>query len=231
MGDMERERPSLAARMRLARRVADALLPQDDDVLVEAVATADTLTGETVGSALRTDFLVTVLDLRVRVALLPGRGADTLLANETLDAAAKLLWDHPESLACLLVADDEPLSSRLVEFSELSAGSRDSAPVAAVGTVREVLADYLATLRPVWPPPPTISASSSVSFEGVLNDASAQGVAGRKALRSTIAERKDARTSLSKDDQRFISRLASLVLLGRENEYEEATRTLFRAAK
>jgi hypothetical protein len=92
----------LVQRMRLARRVADALVPQEGDVSIVPASAGDMLSAALEESPIRVDFIMTVLDLRLLLALLVNAHAETLDDPQTLKAANALLWDHPESAACVL---------------------------------------------------------------------------------------------------------------------------------
>lgn len=213
MGPMaDGQRPPLVTRMRLARRAAQALLPQEGDVLIEAQTSGDPLSGDKVESLLRTDFLITVLDLRVRVALLPGSHDSSILFSPDVEqAATKLLWDNPETLACLLVADDESLSSRIIEFGEAEVNG-DVEAAREVRPIREQVGDYFARLRPSWPPPPPLGSSDNLSFEEVMIHSAQEAVSARKAMASRVDERKRARAELSHRDSSGIADLIRMVI-------------------
>jgi hypothetical protein len=228
MEGMAQKRASLAARLRMARRVAETLLPQDEDVLIEAAASGETLSGDAGRSRLRTDFLVTVLDLRIRLSLLPEESRKSLESQATLESAAHLLWEHPETLACLLVADDEELSSRIVEFGDASRGGDENA---TIGPARQVLADYLATLRPEWPTPTPIASESPLSLEGIVMDASRHSINERRQMRARVPERTEARETLGSREVGLISELTLMALRGSSKEFDSAYTSLLEAER
>ncbi len=231
MDPMTPSRPPLAARLRLARRVADVLLPQPEDVLVEASGSAERIAGESHEPELQTDFLVSVLDLRIRVALLPGLGADMLRDAATLEAAAKLLWSNPETLACMIVADDEQLSAVIVEFGDLSEQAASLWRQAGPEPVRVVLNSYLATLRPAWPDPASLDGADSVSLEGLVDQSSVANIGERGRKRSQVEERKLAREQLGSRESRFIASLTLDVLKGKATDFDMKHEAYFRDAK
>jgi hypothetical protein len=201
----------LVQRMRLARRVADALLPQEGDVVLAAATAPDVLTGSVYEGSLHTDFLLTALDLQMRVSLLVGRDQTALQDPETLREADLLLWSNPESFACLLVADDESLTSRIVEASDMGQRRPRSAVVRrslTTGPLQEIVAAYLRTISLEWSEPTSLPSNDDVSFDEEARKASLDSLNTRRRARSPIPERRKARESLSENDARWASSIA-----------------------
>lgn len=224
MADMERSRSTLAARMQLARRVSDAILPQDDDVTIVATDPSAVLVSADTVDALRSDFIITVLDLRIRVVLLPGTGPAGLNTRVVSEGVARLLWNHPETVAVLLVCDDENLSSRVVEAIS-SPAAQDTE---LSGTLRGVLANYVATLKPAWPPPPEIDTTTALSLDEVVRVVTAENLAARRAINTTIEQRRTARASLDDADQQWLEDAVRQVLLGPDGRIDHVYSTALR---
>ena len=201
----------LVQRMRLARRVAEALLPQEGDVVLAAASTAEVLAGPVYEGSLHTDFLLTTLDLQMRVALIVGQDRTALLNSELLKEANLLLWSNPESFACILVADDEPLTSRIVEAGDTIEERPQSAVLRhlrKIGPLREIVTAYLRSINPGWPEPTNVMNQNFVAFDQAAKRASLETLSVRRGARSPIPERKQARDSLSEDDAVWAAELA-----------------------
>ena len=206
----------LVQRMRLARRVADTLLPQEDNVTVTAATTDDVLAGVVSEDSLHSDFLVTVLDLRLRISLLVGRDSSALDDPEILKAANWLLWSNTNTVACVLVTDDTSLSSRIIESGNGIADTVHSAIEGKNqyrGPLRETLMAYLRRINLIWPPPPSLDVRE-LQFDEAAIGTSLRALDELRDSRSPIPERKRARESLGEDDARWAARLAIAAVRG-----------------
>jgi len=206
----------LVQRMRLARRVADTLLPQEGDVTVAAATTDDVLAGAVSEDSLHSDFLVTVLDLRLRISLLVGRDSSALDDPEILKAANWLLWSNTDTVACIVVADDTSLSSRIIESGDGIVDTVHSAIKGKKqyrGSLRETLMAYIRRINLTWPPPPSLDARE-LQFDEAAIEASRRALDELRDSRSPIPERKRAKESLDENDARWAARLAIAAVRG-----------------
>ena len=214
----------LVRRMRMARRVADTLLPLEGDVTVTAASTNDVLTGPVAHPELRVDFTVTTLDLMIQLSLLVDCKSSALDDPEMIKAANALLWSHPECSACVLVANDEILTSRIVEWGDQAVDNLKSSVSSGIpkrGPLREAILRYLSTIDLPWPEPSTLTRNHDLAFDQVASRAAEEVVAeGHKARRSPIPERARARESLSTADAHWATQLALSVINGTHVDLE-----------
>ncbi|HUZ55593.1 MAG TPA: hypothetical protein VMU94_24070 [Streptosporangiaceae bacterium] len=206
---------ALIQRMRMARRVADVLVPQEGNVIITAVSTGDVLTGQSDGSPLEADFVMTALDLMLQLSLLVGRDRDALNDSDVLATANALLWANPQSAACVLIADDDLLTSRIVEWGDRAVDTPHSAIISLIprqGPLRDTVMRYLSTIDLPWPEPSTLMTSHGLAFDQVASHAAISALSERHAGRkSPIPERAQARASLTVADAEWATRLALTV--------------------
>ena len=166
--------------------------------------------------SLHSDFLVTVLDLRLRISLLVGQDSSALDDPEILKAANWLLWSNTDTVACVLVTDDTSLSSRIIESGNGIADTVHSAIEGKNqyrGPLRETLMAYLRRINLIWPPPPSLDACE-LQFDEAAIGTSLRALNELRDSRSPIPERKRARESLDEDDARWAARLAIAAVRG-----------------
>jgi hypothetical protein len=203
---------ALVQRMRMARRVADALLPQEDGVELTSVAAADDFSTSRNQSEIRADFAITALDLKLILCLLVNPDADALNDPSMLEAANMILWKHPESAACVLIVNDTPLTSRIIEWGDRTAGSPHSEVATVIpkhGPLRRTIMGYLSTVSFPWPEPRSLNVNEAIAFDDVAGQAAFDAVAKlQTARRSPIPERSQARASLGSADAQWAVRLA-----------------------
>ena len=202
----------LVQRMRMARRVADVLLPLEGDVSLEAASAADVLAGPADSLPLQADFVLTALDLMLQLSLLVGRSSEDLNDAAVLEAANSLLWAHPQSAACVLIADDEPLTSRIVEWGDTVIDGPQSAIVSSIpkqGPLRETITAYLSTINLQWPEPSSLLSTHQLAFDEAASQAAIDALAEHKKMRrSPVPERAQARASLGDKDAKWATRIA-----------------------
>lgn len=208
----------LIQRMRMARRVADALLPLEGNASMAAASTGDVLAGQHDSLPLHADFVITALDLMLQLSLLVGRSAEDLHNSAVLEAANSLLWTNPQSAACVLVADDEALTSRIVEWGDRVADGPQSTIASSIskqGPLREIISAYLNTINLQWPEPPTLIYTHELAFDEVAAQAADDALLKRQGTRrSPIPERAQARSSLNREDVRWATSIALSVANG-----------------
>lgn len=209
----EQRSGQLAQRMRMARRVADTLLPLEGNLTVTASATSEVLAGWSADSLpLKADFIIAALDLMIQLSLLVGRDADALTEPATLQAANMLLWTYPQSAACVLVVDDHELTSRIVEWGDNVIEEPRSTVTSLVlkqGPLREIIVAYLRTIDLRWPEPSSVMYSRELVFDEIAEQSARSSLIERQETkRSPIPERAQARASLSGEDAQWAARLA-----------------------
>jgi hypothetical protein len=192
-------------------------------VVITAAAAEETLTVAPTEGTLHSDFLISFLDLQLMVTLLVGRDKSALEDTEVLQSVGWLLWSNPQTYACVLVADDERLSSRIVEGGEEFEGYTHSAVRdhgQRQGPVRETVTAYLRTINLAWPQPPILVSHGRLNFEEATTQASLDALRERKASRTSIPERRQARDSLNLDDATWAAKLALATISGTAIEIE-----------
>jgi hypothetical protein len=160
----------------------------------------------------------------LQLSLLVDSESSALDDPQIIRAANDLLWSHPESAACVLVADDEMLTSRIVEWGDRAAGNLESAISGAIpkkGPLRESIMRYLSTIDLPWPEPSSLMKNHELAFDQVAAEAAAEVLEeGHKARRSPIPERARARASLTVVDADWAMRLALAVANGTRVDLE-----------
>jgi len=203
---------ALVQRMRLARRVADVLVPQEAGVSIVAASAGDALSAPRDESPIRADFVITALDLRLLLSLLVNTNAEALDDPQMLKAANILLWEHPESAACVLIADDDALTCRIVEWGDRPDGTPKSeiaSRISKQGSLRDTVMGFVNTFTLPWPEPSTLTKTPALSFGDAARRAALSAVEERQAARrSPIPERAQARASLTAADAEWAVRLA-----------------------
>jgi len=207
-------------RMRLARRVADALLPQPDGVRLEAVSPTEVLgRGSDVADPPAADFILSLLDLKIRLLLLAGQPSHALQTTASLKQAEELLRENADTIACALVADDQVLSTRLVESGESAQviASQAGGPFdAQIGPVRAVIEDYLRIIDPNWPATPSVLVKSDLNYEEVAQRAAQEATENRREMRGSVDERQSARKNLSDVDASWAASVSLRVAGGEQ---------------
>lgn len=208
LDSMESDGNPAVQRMRMARRVTNALLPQQDDTVIEAVRSADVL-GSPDDVGVNGDFNVTALDLRLRILMMVGHGEGNLADGAWFLRAQQLLWNNPDTIACILVADDEQLSCRIIEFGEhvTPTSTLSSVPriVSRRGKLRDTLHSYLRTIDQPWDVPPETGSMMEMDFDLIVDELSRFELESRKAKPARIPELKAARASLGGEDIAWIA--------------------------
>lgn len=207
-------RSGASARLKLVRRVASSLLPLEVADLQADVENRPVGREESVPRLLRTDLLVTASDLRLRLALLPGRDSRTLDDSRTHHAALVILLDNPETTAVIVVSDDEQLTAQLFEPSDrtdaiLSSaeGEFSSGHDARRGPVASLVRAYLRQVAPGWDEVPSLdTAKYDVRTEAY--SLSRTSLAELQEGRKNTPEWRSARQSLSDEDVDWAADLA-----------------------
>lgn len=214
----ENRRRGPVARLALTRRVVAALDPlegADIDADVENPALPQAATSTPL---LRTDLLIRALDLRMRLALLPGANSTELATDDVLAAGLSMLISNPETASVVVVADDAELTCRIIEpfdrrdavvsaeASETDAVSPRSGPVATV------LRAYLRQINPGWEPPPRIG-QVSTDIDAVALLVAQDSLAKLQSQRKNTPEWREARLALDDDDAAWVRDLALSIVL------------------
>jgi hypothetical protein len=162
--------------------------------------------------------MVQALDLRVRIAVLPGTDAADLAHNDVLQAALGLLLKHPETAAIAVVSDDNDLTTRIFEpfDSPRTVIAHEVAQVPEdplFGPLGNVIRSYLRQVNPGWDPPPLVD-ETSLRFDDAAFDVARATLATLKKRRKHNPESAAARSGLSTEDAAWVARLSVQVLEG-----------------
>jgi hypothetical protein len=200
-------------RLRLGRRIAQALRPLERDLTLLPGENLPLQDDSDAVRLIRTDLILQSLDLRLRIVSLPGCPAAALTSDQLQQPLAAILMEFPETAAVALVADDEGLSARVIEPSELfdsvGKGRITDPPL----PLPQLTRSYLRRRSPAWSEPQFVA--------GALDDLSAKAVAAAteariqlQAKRKAVPEAKDARASLGTADAIAISEAVLSALRG-----------------
>lgn len=214
----EKRRRGPVARLALTRRVVAALEPLDGAEIEADIENPALPTAATSTPPLRTDLLIRALDLRIRVALLPGAAPTELSSDEMLADGLRMLIRNPETAAIVVVVDDDHLTCRIIEpFDQpdavLSAGaSATNTATPRSGPVGSVVRAYLRQINPHWDPPPRMGQLSR-EMEAATLQAAREALSALQAKRKKTREWREARMSLAEDDAQWVSNQALEVVL------------------
>ena len=166
----------------------------------------------------RTDLMIRALDLRIRLALLPGRDSKALADPAVLSAARSLLIENPETASIALIADDAELTCRIVEPFDspdvtvpAPTDPEQSDTSAITGPAAPLLREYLLQIDPGWQQAERV-AGVTMDLAGSANEAAAGALAELQAKRKNTAEARQAREGLTASDAAWIAQLALDVL-------------------
>lgn len=212
-----RPKSRAVARVQLARRVADVVQKFPAARFLEAVSADWSIrVDDAEPSDLTPDFAVRLLDTKLQFVLLPNDHAAKVNDPDLAVGVDEMLRRFPEAEACVLVADDEALTARIV-FSGVSesaivsyAATSDQGKPAPLKTVME---RYLAESDPSWP---NVTDGGAIvnDFRQAATAAARAAVAERAALRGRITERQAVREGLGKKDETWAVRSALRVAAG-----------------
>jgi hypothetical protein len=144
---------------------------------------------------------------------MPGANAETVVGEEALRAALGMLLDAPETAAVVIVADDEPLTSRIVEpFDQPGAFTSRAVLLGEdkderVGPLGEVVRMYLRQIVVHW--------DAVRPLVGVQNDVRVQAenlaqaaISRLQSKRKNTPEWRNARSALGVRDAMWAADLA-----------------------
>lgn len=223
-GPSSRPRSRAVARIQLARRVADAVRGFPAARFLEAVSTDwKVKVDDAEPLDLNPDFAVRFLDTKLQFVLLPGDAAAKVNDAHLEVGVDEMLRRFPEAEACVLVADDEALTSRIIFAGVSEPAIVSYAEASDQGTpapLTAVIERYLAESDPSWPN--VVGSSDSVAdFRQIATTAARAAVAERSALRGRIVERQAAREGLGKKDETWAVRMAQKVAAGEALDVSE----------
>jgi hypothetical protein len=203
----------------MVRRVASRLRPLEGADLQADVENRPVGRDESVPRLLRTDLLITASDLRVRLALLPGRDSQSLDDKPTRHAALLILRDNPETTAVIVVADDEHLTAQLFEPSDGTDAILSSAGgVSLTGSdvrrapVAELIRAYLRQVAPGWEDVPSLD-TTRYDFRAEAHSFARTSLAKLQERRKNTPEWRAARQSLSEAEVEWAADIASSLRL------------------
>lgn len=222
---------SAIQRLKFAHRVSNALIEFRDLVAAEIqpfltvqVANAgDIVVGDENDAQFRGDFIVGVSNIQLRLLLLVGQSASALRAASTNATCAHILLSNLEVSACVVVADDSDLSSRILEAEDLSdrtsSNSRNVSEIAELPLIK-ALQEYVRDLVPIWDLSDIESSvdATSMSYADQVQSISTRILETRRAIRATIEEKKAARDSLTDEDAHNAASMATAVMRGELND-------------
>lgn len=214
----ESRRRGPLARLALTRRVVAALEPLEGAEVEADVENPALPAAATSTPLLRTDLMIRALDLRVRIALLPGSNASDLTSDEVLRDAVSMLLENPETASIVVVADDRAMTCRIIDpfdrrdfvvYAKASDTERAAPPQGPVATV---LRAYLRHINPPWEPPPRIGRSSE-QIDSMALQTAHNALVTLQAQRKNTPEWREARLGLDDDDADWIHNVAISVVL------------------
>ena len=133
------------------------------------------------------DFLLVVLDLRLRVVL----DYDGFTDGERLDSAQRLLEQWPDSDAVAIVTPDEALTTLVYEpfdvMAQLNGGQRG--PTEGPGPLPDVLIRYLQVLAVEWPQPIPLMRDTSLDLSVVGSNAAEASFRALQLERPRVTEK------------------------------------------
>jgi hypothetical protein len=228
-------RTGAVARLRLTRRFVDALEPLDRATIEADVENPPLPAGALTPRLLRTDLMIRALDLRIRVALLPGRSAEQLDDPEVLRAAQTLLFDNPETASIAVVADDEPLTCQLIEPFDAPKALVPSAAAALLegrrrGPAAPLLRDYLRQVNPGWSQPPRAT-GSSLNLPEVARTSATASLRQLQSRRKNVPEWKTARATIGQEDADWAAQTVTDFLEGQADDLIDRVRSRSRRFK
>lgn len=214
----DKRRRGPVARLALTRRVVAALEPLEGAEIEADVENPALPHAATSTPRLRTDLLIRALDLRIRLALLPGADAAELDTDDVLTDGLAMLTRNPETASVVVVADDEDLTCRIIEpFDRPDAvvsaeASETDASLPRGGPVATVLRAYLRQINPPWEPPPRIGQFSQ-EIESVALQVARDALATLQGKRKNTPEWREARQGLADEDAQWVRDRAIDVVL------------------
>jgi hypothetical protein len=236
--DLSAKSSGPVARLRLARRFSEALLPLETARLD---ADAETLgaTRQRTNATLRTDLLIRTLDLRIRVCLLPGRSASALDDATVVEEAGHLLHDNPETTAVVIVTDDKELSARIIEPYDTVSGilSHAKSLNGAAGVDKfdksapVLVRNYLRQVDTPWVHAERVT-SDLEDLESIAATCAGAALSELKSKRKNVPEWKAAREALSGADARWAAKMArSLISADSVDVFTELHKTSLRGLR
>ncbi|HEY9562710.1 MAG TPA: hypothetical protein VIR30_02975 [Nocardioides sp.] len=158
------------------------------------------------------DFLIVVLDLRLRVYL----DAEGMSAEDQLRVASKLLRHWPDSAAAMVVADDTDLTSVVYEpFDVLTqASGRQPSATEGPGPLEDVVRSYLHVLALDWEPPPSLAAMPSLDLRSVAMEAAQHALEEIEGSQVRVPEKREALAAASLVNESALAALVSEVVAG-----------------
>jgi hypothetical protein len=213
LATMAADRQHAIRRLRLVRRIGQALRPLESDLTVRSGENSPLPADYVEIRTIRTDLILQSLDLRLRIVALPGCPASALDSDELREPLAAILMEFPETTALVLVADEDSLPSRIVEPSDLFGAVGTGQPVPEARPLRELTHTYMRRVSPGWSEPDFIA--------GALGDLTAEARAAATAAlvavqskRTTKKEAKEARTTLAMADADALAAVVTAALSG-----------------
>ena len=219
-------------RLRLATRVAAQLADLGEDVIVEVDSEGSAREARTDGLA--SDFLISSLDLRIRLSLLvTGEVDDADDPGSHVSAALALLDLYPDTDAIVVVADDEDLNCVVVEPYDrqeallLPRGERaesNRAPARGPAPLRSSVAQYLRSLSPAWDAVAALPLIESSNSREIAEGAALRALADLRQMNYRVPEKLVARDALSQADADFAVGLTMRLLSGQVDVVSEIQR-------
>ena len=221
-GSGETQKVHPVNRLRLARRVASQLTDLGPDVSVEVDNEGGLEHPRPDG--LGSDFIISALDLRLRVAMLVKGEASPHDDPAAHDIAAQRLLDiYPDTDAVAAVADDPELSTVIFEPYDrrdtllLPSGSRvtpASGSASGAAPLRETVSQYLRLLTPSWDAVAALQVLEPTATREHARTGALAAFAELQAVSVRVPEKKVAQESLSSSDIDFAVGLALKALAG-----------------
>jgi hypothetical protein len=171
------------------------------------------------------DFMVTTIDLRIRIQMLVGSDSDALSAADSVEGAQRSLWWNPDTLAWILVADNDELTCSIIEFGDTLPGTAKSSVIreqTRSGPLGDTLRGYLGSIIPSWPVSSDSLQVAPLDFEGLARESAHHELGDRKQKIARIPELTGARNLLSDDDQAWAAQLAIAIIRGEATNVDEA---------
>jgi hypothetical protein len=183
---------------------------------------------------LASDFIVTALDLRLRIAMLVKGEVDSFENPSAHDTAAQRLLDiYPDTDAVVVVADDASLTSVIFEPFDrrdtllLPSGARltpTSGATPSAAPLRAAVSQYLRLLTPSWDAVAALRVLEPSASREHAGDGASEAYREIQSARVRVREKRLAQEALRPSDIDFAVGLAVGALAGGADVAQEIER-------
>lgn len=216
-------------RLRMAKRVSSQLSDLEDEILLEADQEGPMRTST---NGVASDFLISSLDLRLRLSLLTENTGWASITEKELDAAQSMLLAHPDTDAAVLTVNDPQLTSVVLEpfdrrdailVPSTTAGMTASRYTCGPGPVRTVVVEYFRTVIPRWDEIDKLPRHRGVDVKAVAQATSREAVNRLRQQNFRVVEKARARDSIGERESKYIQDLAIRLIQGDQDIVQALT--------